>query len=141
MQAREVLQDAIKKPSAVPKAAQCHPLTFTYDASPSGVDSNLLILLHGLGDTHIPFQSLGKKLASNLPQTAVLSLRAGCPVPFMEGASWAWWDVWDSMGQGERKGKNYFDQCLTCMLGEHRYHRAQSIAVLGFFQKPHQVLD
>ncbi|UZJ54133.1 hypothetical protein CBS101457_003453 [Exobasidium rhododendri] len=99
MQAKAIVQDTIKKPIARPDLAQCQPLTFTYDASPSGVDSNLLIMLHGLGDTHLPFRALGKKLTTNLPQTSVLSVRAGNPVPFMDGNSWAWWDVWDAMGQ------------------------------------------
>jgi predicted esterase len=101
MQARPVAQDAIRKPLPTVKAAKCGPLSFSYDPSPSGVDSNLLILLHGLGDTHLPFQSLGRKLASNLPQTAILSLRGGSPVPFLDGQGYGWWDVWDGHGQGE----------------------------------------
>lgn len=103
MQARRLQQDAVKKPKANPKASQCAPLTFSYESSPSGIDSNLLILLHGLGDTHLPFQSLGKKLATNLPQTATLSLRGGSPVPFLEEQGWGWWDVWDDLGQGENE--------------------------------------
>ncbi|TVY12561.1 putative hydrolase, partial [Lachnellula arida] len=40
---------------------------------------NILILLHGLGDTHTSFTSLGKSL--NLPETATISLRAPNPIP------------------------------------------------------------
>ena len=40
---------------------------------------NILILLHGLGDTHIPFASLAKAL--NLPETACISLQAPSPIP------------------------------------------------------------
>jgi len=47
---------------------------FSYTPSDDGVDENLLILLHGLGDTHVPFANLGKQL--KLPQTATLALRA-----------------------------------------------------------------
>ena len=47
---------------------------FSYTPSDDGVDENLLILLHGLGDAHVPFANLGKQL--KLPQTATLALRA-----------------------------------------------------------------
>lgn len=49
-------------------------LPFSYIPSDDGTDENLLILLHGLGDTHLPFTNLGRQL--KLPQTAVLALRA-----------------------------------------------------------------
>ena len=101
MEAREVITDSVKKPIPNIKESKCHPLIFDYQSSPGGIDSNLLILLHGLGDTHKPFFSLGKKLQGDLPQTAILSLRGGNAVPFMEQSSWGYWDVWDSLGQGE----------------------------------------
>ena len=48
---------------------------------------NILILLHGLGDTNSPFTSLGKQLA--LPETACLSLQAPTPLPFdLGGYHW-----------------------------------------------------
>ena len=50
------------------------PVPFSYNPSEDGVDENLLILLHGLGDTHVPFANLGKQL--KLPQTATLAIRA-----------------------------------------------------------------
>jgi hypothetical protein len=50
------------------------PMPFTYTASDDGTDENLLVLLHGLGDTHLPFAKLGASL--KLPQTATLALRA-----------------------------------------------------------------
>ncbi|THU87365.1 hypothetical protein K435DRAFT_867374 [Dendrothele bispora CBS 962.96] len=50
------------------------PTPFSYYPSDDGTDENLLILLHGLGDTHIPFSKLGKQF--KLPQTAVLAIRA-----------------------------------------------------------------
>lgn len=50
------------------------PVPFSYTSSDDGVDENLLILLHGLGDTHVPFANLGKQF--KLPQTATLALRA-----------------------------------------------------------------
>ncbi|KAG8974694.1 hypothetical protein FRB90_009719, partial [Tulasnella sp. 427] len=50
------------------------PFEFAYFPSDDGTDENLLILLHGLGDTHLPFAKLGKSF--KLPQTATLALRA-----------------------------------------------------------------
>lgn len=111
MEARLVVQDTVRKPIPNVKSSQCHPLTFSYEPSPSGVDSNLLILLHGLGDTKNPFHSLGKKLATNLPQTAILSLQGGSPVPFLDDQGFGWWDVWDGLGQGKS-----FVQSVVCLI-------------------------
>ena len=106
MDAVPIVQDAAKKPQANAKRARCHPLVFSYDESPSGIDSNLLILLHGLGDTNLPFQRLGKQLAGNLPQTAVLSLRGASAVPFLDQPGYSWWQVWDDIGQGTLRSIN-----------------------------------
>eukprot|EP01138_Halocafeteria_seosinensis_P013602 gb/GECG01013891.1/.p1 GENE.gb/GECG01013891.1/~~gb/GECG01013891.1/.p1 ORF type:complete len:516 (+),score=53.10 gb/GECG01013891.1/:1-1548(+) len=55
--------------------------------APDGVDENLFILMHGLGDTPEPFVKFGETLA--LPQTAVLALKAPYSIPLMEGGySW-----------------------------------------------------
>jgi len=49
--------------------------------------SNILIILHGLGDTHIPFAGLGKKF--NFPETACLAIRGPSTLPFNEnGFHW-----------------------------------------------------
>lgn len=48
--------------------------TYRYRHSADGVDENLMILLHGAGDTHIPFDKLGQQM--ELPQTATLSVSA-----------------------------------------------------------------
>lgn len=47
-------------------------------SSPS--PTNILLLLHGLGDTHISFASLARRLA--LPETFCLAIRAPSPMPF-----------------------------------------------------------
>ncbi|OWZ19582.1 PhosphoLipase/carboxylesterase [Phytophthora megakarya] len=47
---------------------------------------NLLLFLHGRGDSHEPFARLGEQMA--LPQTAVVSLRAPRELPFGFGFSW-----------------------------------------------------
>ena len=57
--------------------------------SPSGeqVDSNLLVLLHGVGDSEQGLFALGKGM--QLPQTRILSLRAPLKLP-LEGLGY-WW--------------------------------------------------
>lgn len=52
---------------------------FEYAPSHDGKESNLLLLLHGLGDTCKPFFELGKQF--KLPGTCVLSLQA--PFPYV----------------------------------------------------------
>ncbi|TKY88002.1 hypothetical protein EX895_003098 [Sporisorium graminicola] len=70
-----------------------------YSASPNGVDSNLLILLHGLGDSDAGFFGLGKNLQKTLPQTAVLTLQAPHKVPFLDGPHWMWYPSFDQFGE------------------------------------------
>ncbi|KNZ75530.1 hypothetical protein J132_02470 [Termitomyces sp. J132] len=69
---------------------------FSYSASDDGIDENLLILLHGLGDTHLPFSNLGRQL--KLPQTAVLALRAPEQVPFLYEDAFQWYTSFDGLG-------------------------------------------
>ncbi|KDR74958.1 hypothetical protein GALMADRAFT_249912 [Galerina marginata CBS 339.88] len=82
------------KPS--PKASRI-PGSYFYAASDDGTDENLLILLHGLGDTELPFSKLGKSL--KLPQTAVLALRAPEQVPFLYEAAYQWYTSFDDLGE------------------------------------------
>ena len=49
----------------------------------------MLILFHGLGDTHLPFAKLGSQM--NLPETACISVKALEPLPF-EPSSFHWGD-------------------------------------------------
>ncbi|GAA5973667.1 hypothetical protein JCM21900_005108 [Sporobolomyces salmonicolor] len=72
-------------------------LRCSYSPSSDGVDSNLLILFHGLGDTSRPFAQLGSSL--KLPQTAVLSLQGPQRVPLLEEEAWQWWESFDSLGE------------------------------------------
>ncbi|KAL4161097.1 hypothetical protein PRNP1_001653 [Phytophthora ramorum] len=55
---------------------------------------NLLLFLHGRGDSHESFARLGEQMA--LPQTAVLSLRAPRELPF--GLGFTWMDDLDANG-------------------------------------------
>lgn len=80
-------------------------LDFQYTPSPDGIDTNLLILLHGLGDTLRPFASLGQKL--ELPQTAIMAIQAPEPIPFMEGKCFQWFPSFNPLtGEGRLKPKH-----------------------------------
>ncbi|KAJ4490149.1 hypothetical protein J3R30DRAFT_35633 [Lentinula aciculospora] len=73
------------------------PVPFSYTPSDDGTDENLLVLLHGLGDTHIPFAQLGRKL--KLPQTATLALRAPEKIPFLYEEAYQWYTSFDQLGE------------------------------------------
>ncbi|KAL5504217.1 SAC7 [Sanghuangporus vaninii] len=73
------------------------PVPFDYAPSDDGTDENLLILLHGLGDTHIPFGKLGRQL--HLPQTATLALRAPQQIPYLEEGAYQWYPSFDDLGE------------------------------------------
>ncbi|KAF8958933.1 hypothetical protein BDZ97DRAFT_1761745 [Flammula alnicola] len=83
----------IKPPPKVSKI----PGQFFYAPSDDGTDENLLILLHGLGDTHLPFLKLGKSL--KLPQTAILAIRAPEQVPFLYEDAYQWYTSFDDLGE------------------------------------------
>ncbi|KAM6501113.1 hypothetical protein JOM56_004127 [Amanita muscaria] len=78
-------------------AASKVPVPFVYIPSDDGMDENLLIILHGLGDTHAPFAKMGRQL--KLPQTAVLSLRAPDQIPYLEEDSFQWYTSFDHLGE------------------------------------------
>ncbi|KAG8967501.1 hypothetical protein FRC03_009878 [Tulasnella sp. 419] len=72
-------------------------LKFWYNASDDGTDENLVILLHGLGDTHGPFGKLGKSL--KLPQTATLALQAPQQIPYLYEDAFQWYPSFDELGE------------------------------------------
>ncbi|KAJ3985834.1 hypothetical protein F5890DRAFT_1564612 [Lentinula detonsa] len=80
----------------VKKSPSTIPLPFSYTPSDDGTDENLLVLLHGLGDTHVPFAKLGRQL--KLPQTAVLALRAPEKIPFLYEEAYQWYPSFDHLG-------------------------------------------
>jgi len=73
------------------------PVRFVYHPSPDGVDENLLIMLHGLGDTEAPFANLGRNL--RLPQTAILALRAPSKIPYLYEDAFQWYESFDPLGE------------------------------------------
>ncbi|TGZ82666.1 phospholipase/Carboxylesteras-like protein [Ascodesmis nigricans] len=61
--------------------------------------SNILILLHGLGDRHEPFATLGSRF--NFPETLCISLRGPSQLPFSEtGFHWGDDLIFDSSTGG-----------------------------------------
>lgn len=77
--------------------------------------SNILVLLHGLGDSAAPFATLGSRLA--LPETACISLQGPTPLPFdLGGFHWGDDIVFDQ-GSGAMEFDTGFGKA-TRMLGE-----------------------
>lgn len=97
------MQPKCQRPRASSKAlaefSKETKLVLQYCGAPCGIDANLLVLLHGLGDTSKPFFQLGQQLQRTLPQTAVLSVQAPIRVPILEEDAWMWWDSFDSLGE------------------------------------------
>jgi len=61
--------------------------------------SNILILLHGLGDSHAPFAALGMNMS--LPETTCVAVRAPEPLPFAnDGFHWGDDLIFDSSTGG-----------------------------------------
>ncbi|KAI9317413.1 Alpha/Beta hydrolase protein [Dichotomocladium elegans] len=92
MQSISVESPHSQKNRATPPSQKKCKLQFDYSPSADGIDFNLLILFHGLGDSKGPFASLGTKL--KLPQTATLAVQAPEPVPYLEG-SFQWFPSFD----------------------------------------------
>lgn len=59
--------------------------SFMFRHSPDGIDENLVIFLHGAGDTYVPFDKLGQTM--KLPQTATLSLSASMKMNLPDSSS------------------------------------------------------
>ena len=82
-------------------------LSITTPPALSPHTTNILILLHGLGDTSVSFTNLGKQLA--LPETACISLQAPTPLPFeLGGFHWG-----DDIAFDPASGQMDFDTGFT----------------------------
>ncbi|KAL3422891.1 phospholipase carboxylesterase superfamily [Phlyctema vagabunda] len=123
------------------------PPSLTVDIIPpsSGQAINILILLHGLGDTNKSFTGLGKNL--NLPETACLSIQGPNPIPSLftgdERPAFHWGDdvLFD-----ERRGEIELDagfktsdvvlveSVVTRVLMEKCKYHARNILFFGFGQ-------
>lgn len=82
-----------------PRASSRHFKTIKYKPSPDGTDSNLLILLHGLGDTAESFSSLGGTLQHTLPQTATITLQGLTRIPILPEQAYSYWDAISPLGE------------------------------------------
>ncbi|MCJ1287884.1 hypothetical protein MMC26_007236 [Xylographa opegraphella] len=105
---------------------------------PSQAPVNVLILLHGLGDTNNSFTTLGKQLA--LPETACISLQGPTPLPFdLGGFHWGDDIIFDqATGQMEfDTGFSKITRILTSLL-ETLVHKCgyqpREIILFGFGQ-------
>lgn len=145
-----LLNEATIKPAPFTSSSQA-PLRYAYSPSPTGVDSNLLILLHGLGDHLTPFYNLGKRLQATLPQTAVLALQGAHPIPWLsfpgdgegeEGEQnqkhWSYWEVISPLGETlppsrQELGKflQGFEEVMQEVLGRCGWP-TQAVHLLGF---------
>ncbi|KAG1737499.1 uncharacterized protein EDB91DRAFT_1140192 [Suillus paluster] len=112
-----------------PQTFSIHTI-FSYSPSDDGTDENLLILLHGLGDTNVPFARLGRSL--KLPQTATLALRAPDVIPFLYEQAFQWYPSFDQLGDLVERpdpspALNLFKDVLSHLTGDcgwppHRIH-------------------
>ncbi|KAG0149880.1 hypothetical protein CROQUDRAFT_39297 [Cronartium quercuum f. sp. fusiforme G11] len=113
-------------------------VVFEYLPSADGVDTNLLILFHGLGDTPKPFTNLAKTL--KLPQTAFLILRAFERVPLLEEEAYQWWDSFDSLtgelvqNPNPSKTLSQLNHILNHLTSEKIGWHPSSIHLFGFAQ-------
>lgn len=124
---------------------------FSYSSSGDGVDENLLILLHGLGDVHKNFFQLGQKM--ELPQTAVMAISG--PIMFPEeiihGRAWFVafdedWELIQPEKGDERRLKSMrtatilLDKVIEVMCKSYGWTRDR-VHVLGFSQGGTLALD
>ncbi|KAF8606539.1 hypothetical protein BDV93DRAFT_537063 [Ceratobasidium sp. AG-I] len=74
-------------------------LEHVYAPSDDGVDENLLVVLHGLGDTMAPFVRMAKQF--KLPQTATLVLQGPELIPFLDEGEemYQWYTSFTSLGE------------------------------------------
>ena len=127
-------------PGRVPTKEDGIPGTYSIIPPPPGQPAtNILILLHGLGDTHSSFTTFGQKL--QLPETACLSLRGTAKMPFdLEGAHWGDDIVFDDEGTidpdtGFKKStKIVLDDIIRSVLVEKCSFQPREILLFGFGQ-------
>ncbi|KAI9706890.1 MAG: hypothetical protein M1820_004669 [Bogoriella megaspora] len=102
--------------------------------------TNVLILLHGLGDTHASFETLGKQLA--LPETTCISIRAPKPLPFdLGGFHWGD-DIMFDQASGEMEFDTGFkeashviaEEVIQKTLVEKCGYKLRDIVFFGFGQ-------
>lgn len=115
-------------------------LTETIPAPSNDRPTNVLLLLHGLGDTQLNFATFAKRLA--LPETCCIALRAPTPLPFdLEGYHWGDDVVFDN-ATGGLDADSGFKKALSLVLGNvvrniligKCGYKGKEIILLGFGQ-------
>ncbi|KAL6154714.1 hypothetical protein ACJQWK_00975 [Exserohilum turcicum] len=128
-------------PSRLPtKADFPSSVVLSITPPPSSDPTNVLILLHGLGDTHEPFTALGQQL--NLPETACIAIQAPNPLPFeLGGMHWGEDLIFDSstggldMDTGLQKATHLvLDDIIRKGLMDKCGYKAREIVVFGLAQ-------
>ncbi|KAF9303699.1 hypothetical protein BGZ74_003220 [Mortierella antarctica] len=90
---RAVDMSGYKKPEP---SRTCTDLKFQYQCSADGVDENLVIFFHGLGDKIEPsFTRLAASL--QLPMTATCCVQAPLAVPYLEEEGWTWYPSFNNL--------------------------------------------
>ncbi|KAG0214934.1 hypothetical protein BGX28_001140 [Mortierella sp. GBA30] len=127
-------------------------LKFKYQPSEDGVDENLVIFFHGLGDKIEPnFVKLAQSL--QLPQTATCCIQAPTPVPYLEEEGWQWFPSFNNMtgellGPGSPERMLQVKQLIRPALVKFLKHcidycgfTSQKIVLFGFSQGAEIALD
>ncbi|KAF2816275.1 phospholipase/Carboxylesterase superfamily protein [Mytilinidion resinicola] len=129
-------------PGRLPKKDD-FPATITLSITPpppSNSPTNILLLLHGLGDTNASFTTLGQRLS--LPETACISIQAPKPLPFdLGGFHWGDDIVFDQ-ASGEMDVDTGFksstrlvlDDVIRKGLVEKCGYKPRDIVIFGFAQ-------
>ncbi|KAJ5735873.1 uncharacterized protein N7483_000998 [Penicillium malachiteum] len=115
-------------------------ITITNPPNPTSTPSpNILLLLHGLGDSAAGFTPFGRAL--NLPETTVLTLQAPAPLPFdLGGFHWGDDVAFDTstggldMDAGLGKTASFIRDLVRDVLMQKCGYRPREILVLGFGQ-------
>ncbi|KAF9317761.1 hypothetical protein BG003_000369 [Podila horticola] len=88
----------------------CTDLKFQYQPSADGVDENLVIFFHGLGDKIEPsFTRLAASM--QLPMTATCCVQAPMAVPYLEEEGWTWYPSFNNL-TGELLGPDSPERLL-----------------------------
>ncbi|KAL1593859.1 hypothetical protein SLS60_010592 [Paraconiothyrium brasiliense] len=128
-------------PGRLPTEADFPP-SVTLSITPPPISqppTNVLVLLHGLGDTHDAFTKLGTQL--NLPETACISIRAPKPLPFdLDGFHWGDDMVFDQhtgemdMDTGFKESTQILEKAIKTGLIAKCGYTAREIILFGFAQ-------
>ncbi|KAJ5723586.1 hypothetical protein N7488_001621 [Penicillium malachiteum] len=135
-QTSQCLPKSPLNPTSPPTSQSQSP---THQPPPQPPPQNILLLLHGLGDSAAGFTPFGR--AINLPETTVLTLQAPAPLPFdLGGFHWGDDVAFDTstggldMDAGLGKSTTFIRDLVRDVLIQKCGYRPREILVLGFGQ-------